>query len=154
MALPSPHRVDLAAHEEAFLRRYSESLVRCTAMVESGAAAALALDPLQDVVALEAAATRIIAKAEQLTLAQLASATALDKLYFLARLKAVCDDPEGHIAIKGLQLLARMHGVWDKDASHKSPNVQIVFAPSPPQRAQNEADLPFSIDVTPTKPTT
>jgi hypothetical protein len=153
MALPSPHRLDLAPHEEAFLRRYSESLVRLTAMVDSGAAFALALDPLQDVVALEAAATRIIAKAEQLNLAQLASATALDKLYFLARLKAVCDDPEGHIAIKGLQLLARIHGVWDKaDRAHA--NVQIVFGTPSPQRAQNDPDLPFSIDVTPTKPTT
>jgi hypothetical protein len=93
----------LAHHEEAFLRRYTESLTRLIAMVESGAAYALGLTPDQTD-ELERAAAGILRKAEQLNLSELASATGMDRVYFLTQLKRICDDPQGHIAIKGLNL--------------------------------------------------
>jgi hypothetical protein len=151
--VPSPHRIEFEPYEEAFLRHYSDSLLRLRSMIDSGAAAALHLTP-DDTQALETAASRTISKAELLDLATLASATGADKLYFLARLKRVCDDDAGHTVVKGLLILGKIHGLFSSQKLSRTAPVQIVFGPPVPQRAQTPTDLPFTIDITPTKPTT
>ena len=104
-----------SAAEEHFLRAYTEGLVRLQAMLQ--AFPRRKAPDIQEVAALESEAGRLISRAEQLPWPALASAVGLDRLYFLARLRKVCDSEEGHISIKGLQVLCRVYGlsVGDSD---------------------------------------
>ncbi len=129
--------------EEHFLRAYSESLVRFEAMQQAGYVS----EPL-DVAGHQAImrqAGELLERAEHLPWKDLALAMGADRLYFLSRLKVVCDSPVGHIAIKGLVLLARIHGLFDK-ADTKAPQVALVFnqahQPAPGARTTS---LPFTM---------
>ena len=138
------------AEEEHFLRAYSEKLVRLEAML--AAFPRRKAPDMQEVVALEQEAGRLLARAEQLAWPMVASAVGLDRLYFLARLKRVCDSPEPHEAIKGLQLLGRIHGVWGKESGSDRSRTALVFVssssingPGREARRQAPAGLPFTL---------
>ena len=138
-----------SAEEEHFLRAYSEKLVRLEAML--AAFPRRKAPDIQEVAALEQEAGRLLARTEQLGWPMVASAVGLDRLYFLARLKRVCDSPEPHEAIKGLQLLGRIHGVWGKESGGDRSRTALVFVASSSmngngreaQRQQTPAGLPF-----------
>ena len=104
-----------SAEEEYFLRAYSEGLVRLQAML--AAFPRRKAPDIQEVIELEREAGRLIARVEQLPWPALASAVGMDRLYFFARLRKVCDSEEGHISIKGLQVLCKVYGlsVGDSD---------------------------------------
>ena len=140
--LPEPEP-EFTAQEEAFLRAYSESCNRLQALMQCGMITTPpALDQQQ---ALMQEASRIIAKAERMPLSAIASAIGADRLFLLAMLKKVCEAPEGHIAIKGLQLLARLHGLWNEPKGARQ-HVALVFAEArQPTGATKPSDLPFTL---------
>ena len=84
-------------------------------------------------------ANQIIAKAERMPLSAIASALGADRLWFLSQLKRICESPEGHVSIKGLQLLAQIHGLWDKQT--RTHHVELVMHPAeqPPPHVQRPA---------------
>ena len=87
-------------------------------------------------------ANQIIAKAERMPLSAIASALGADRLWFLSQLKRICESPEGHVSIKELQLLARIHGLWDKQT--RTHHVELVMHPAE-QPPRTSSDLPFTL---------
>src|SRR5262245_11097626 len=131
--------------EEAFLRHYSESLNRLEALGKAGFLPRT-LPTMAQQQGLMQEASRIIAKAERMSLNAIASAIGADRLWLLAQRKLVCEDPQGHVAIKGLQLMARIHGVWEKEKGAKQ-QVAIIFGTPEGQKRQTQrTGLPFVID--------
>jgi hypothetical protein len=117
-------------------------------MRSSGLAQALGLSQRDDH-ALELTATGVIRKAERLALAENATAIGADQeVAMLWRIWDICLSAEPHEAVKGLQLLARIHGVWtEKPGSRQA--VQIVLQPPTEAKAASQPPgLPFRIDVT------
>lgn len=148
--LPAPALapVILDAPEEAFLRHYTEVRHRGKALVYAG----LARDEKPPLATLQEA-TRIIAKAEQLPLATLATAVGADKLYFLSLLKRVCESEEGHISIKGLNILARIHGIFTDDKRTHTNIALILGQPETRATPTQVHGLPFQVyEVTPEPP--
>ena len=149
MALPLPRyeRPAFSDDETAFLRAYAQTLNRIEAMRSSGLAQALGLSQRDDH-ALELAATGVIRKAERLALAEIATAIGADQVAMLRRIWDICLSAEPHEAVKGLQLLARIHGVWtEKPGSRQA--VQIVLQPPTEAKAASQPPgLPFRIDMT------
>ena len=92
-------------------------------------------------------ANRIIAKAERMSLAAIASAIGVDLIAFLALLKRVCEAPEGHIAIKGLQLMARIHGTWEKNPQRGRQVAIILGAPQSTPEPRRVTGLGFVVEV-------
>jgi len=149
MTLPLPRyeRPALSDYETAFLNAYAQTLNRIEAMRSSGLAQALGLSPHDDH-ALELAATGVIRKAERLALAEIATAIGADPIAMLRRIWDICLSTEPHEAIKGLQLLARIHGVWTEKPGGRQA-VQIVLQPPADAKAASQPPgLPFTIDVT------
>ena len=130
--------------EEAFLRDYTSHLHRVRALTAAGLLPTTTLTPDDTHTAIQQAG-RLIAKAEQLPWPSLASAVGADKLYFISNLKRVCEDSQGHIAIKGLMLLARVLGLMTDKQQHNR-QVALVFAQAQaPQAQERPADLPFTL---------
>jgi len=149
MALPLPRyeRPAFTDDETAFLQAYARTLDRIEAMRSSGLAQTLGLSPRDDH-ALELAATGVIRKAERLALAEIATAIGADPIAMLRRIWDICLSTEPHEAIKGLQLLARIHGVWTEKPGGRQA-VQIVLQPPADAKAASQPPgLPFTIDVT------
>ena len=129
--------------EEMFLRDYTSHLHRLRALTAAGLVSAV-VTPDDTHTAIQQAG-KLIAKAEQLPWPSLASAVGADKLYFISNLKRVCEAPEGHIAIKGLMLLARVLGLMT-DKQENNRQVALVFASAQaPQSQARPADLPFTL---------
>lgn len=130
------------AQEEAFLRAYSETLLRREALIQAGM-----LPPgqsmAQDQQAMQQAG-EVVGRAEQLPWSQLALALGADRVYFLSRLKTVCDSPVGHIAIKGLNMLARIHGLFEKQDG-RAPQTALVFVAAQSPQSAAPPDLPFTM---------
>ncbi len=135
-------------HEQAFLRCYARSLDRVAAMQESQLAYSLQLSP-RDTAGLELAATAVIRKAEALPLHELATAIGADKLAMVQRIWCVCLSDEAHKAVKGLQILARIHGVYDDKRALGAGSVAIVLGTPEPLPSATPPGLPFTLDVTP-----
>ena len=128
--------------EEAFLRHYSESKLRYEAMIAAG----FVTQPptVQEEHAVMSQASALVARAEQLSLSQLGLALGADRIYFLSRLKWVCDSDQGHIAIKGLNLLARIHGLFEKE--QRATQVALIFNQAQtPASSEKPVDLPFNL---------
>jgi hypothetical protein len=148
MALQRYEAPSFSPDETNFLRHYAETLDRVAAMRASGLAAALQLDP-EDENQLAHVATGVIRKAERLSLADIATAIGADPIAMLRRIWDICNSPEGHEAIKGLQLLARIHGVWTEKLGGSRQAVQIVLGqPVDTTAASPPPGLPFRLDMT------
>jgi hypothetical protein len=138
------------AREETFLRAYSESLSRVQAMVASGLARDDALDvgtEAQQEALSKAGA--ILGRAEHMPIQEIASAVGADRIYFVVLLKRVCESGKLHEAIKGLQILARVHGIWDpyeRARGRRGRGIQFL-TPKGPEEAKNVTSngLPFTL---------
>jgi hypothetical protein len=134
-----------SANENSFLRCYAASLDRVQAMQQSGLAEELQI-PLNEVQRLEEAAAGVIRKAERLSFAEVATALGADKIAMVKRLWDICLSAESHQAIKGLQLLARIHGLWaDTPAGGRTSVAIVLNAPEQPKPA-TPPGLPFSLE--------
>ncbi len=138
---------DFTDAEVLFLHHYSQSLDRVAAMRTSGLA--LGCGARQDDDTLELVASGVLRKAERLPVAELASALGADRVAFLTRLWQVCNSPEPHQAIKGLQLMGRVHGLWDDAKLRGKTPVQIIVQ-QPAAKASEQSGLPFTLE--PPKP--
>jgi hypothetical protein len=98
---------------------------------------------------LELVASGVLRKAERLPVADLASALGADRVAFLMKLWGVCCSDEPHEAIKGLQLMGRVHGLWDDSKSKGKTPVQIIVQ-QPVPKASDTSGLPFALE--PPKP--
>ncbi len=129
--------------EILFLKHYSQSLDRVDAMQTSGLARSCGPRPSADT--LELVASGIIRKAEHMPIAHLASALGADLVAYIRKLWDVCCSPEPHEAIKGLQLMGRIHGLWNDERSRgKTPIKIVMHQPAPPPSVVT--GLPFSIE--------
>ncbi len=138
---------DFTEVEVTFLRHYSLCLDRVAAMRSSGLA--LVCGARQDEDTLELVASGVLLKAERLPVAELASALGADRVAFLTKLWGVCCSAAPHEAIKGLQLMGRVHGLWDDARLRGKTPVQIIVQ-QPAPKASDTSGLPFSLD--PPKP--
>jgi hypothetical protein len=121
-------------------------------MQQSGLAEELQI-PLNEVQRLEEAAAGVIRKAERLSFAEVATALGADKIAMVKRLWDICLSAEPHQAIKGLQLLGRIHGLWSDDAKGAKAGVAIILSqPTSTSDVPKTANLPFVIDAEPSTP--
>lgn len=141
--VPAPAQ-DFTPQELAFLRAYSESLARLAAAQQAGLAPAGTLDMRQQADAL-ADAQEIIRKADRLSLAEICTAVGGDKVAFCARLWWICLRDEAHEAVKGLSLLARIYGLWDKDRHVTQNALVFVQNGAPGTPSTPPVDLPFRL---------
>ena len=131
--------------EEAFLRSYSESLSRIDAMKASGFSTLQTLQQA-DEQAILARSAQILARADKLSLSAICNAVGADKGAFAAVLWKWCQAERGSTALQALNLLARIHGLWDKEGK-TTQQVALVFAGArqPPSR-EKPVDLPFTLN--------
>ena len=139
----------LDPQEQAFLRHYSDSLSRLHAMIAAGYYQNDNTIESKDLMVTQqeviAQAGAILGRAERLPLPTIASAVGADKVAFLARLWAICCCDKAHEAIKGLQLLGRIHGVWGKDGGSDRRTALVFVSPSPRAHGTVPTDLPFTL---------
>lgn len=129
--------------EEAALRHYSETRSRYEAMVAAGYVSQP--HTLQDHADLVAQMGRLLARAEQMSLSQIASAIGGDKVAYISVLWQWCQCDKGHDAIKALMLMGRVHGIYDKAGQHNTQVALIFNAATTPAASQAPADLPFTL---------
>jgi hypothetical protein len=79
-----------------------------------------------------------------MSLAQVAFAVGADKVAFCGRLWNMCLSDNGHIAVKALVLMGRIHGMFDK-ADNRQPQVALVFTSAQGKTAEKPAGLPFTM---------
>jgi hypothetical protein len=130
------------AQEQAFLRHYSEGKLRYEAMVQAGYVASA--PDRQGYHGVMERAQELVGRAERLSLSSISSAIGADKVLFCSYLWQICTGPKPHEAIKGLQLLARIHGLWDNDKS-RQPQVALVFTSAQSSTPEKPVDLPFTM---------
>ncbi len=140
----SPVFSDLESH---FLRHYASTLDRQKAMIRSGLAAHLNLHPT-DALSLEREAGRVIRRAEQLDLVEIASHLGADRIAFVQRIWEICLDPEPHRAAKGLMIMARLHGLYADKTGGKA-SIALLLHPPAASLPATPPGLPFTIDLKP-----
>jgi hypothetical protein len=94
---------------------------------------------------LEEAATGVIRKAERLSFAEVATAIGVDKIAMVKRIWDICLSAESHQAIKGLQLLARIHGLWAETPAGGRTSVAIVLGALEQPTPATPSSLPFAL---------
>lgn len=130
------------ADEEAYLRAYSENRARIESLIAVGR-----LRPGASIAEQGEAlrwASGVFGKAERLGAATVAGSTGCDLIYGCSRLREVCDSDILGVAVKGLQLLFKIHGVTERTQVQRQ--VALVFDQSRGKSPTHApATLPFTL---------
>jgi hypothetical protein len=141
---PAATNVEFTEFEQRFLEDYTSHLQRTNALTTAGMSLA------EQAAEGRERAKQIIAKAESLGLEALATACGADKLYLIHHVKRAVEAESIHDVCKGLMLLGRIHGLYDKERKVARPVTLIFGSPPSPNTVNGERlvnPLPFVLQV-------